>query len=289
EDDRHGFIDRDDFDNFFGVTDTVNDDSNLSDTALYQATWQFDVSGAVGALGVSVDLAAMGDFEPASRSDGLSTDVLRFEYSFDGVTFTDLITNSILDTSFQRSTITVGEFTFSGVIDPEVPGQSPEELLLTQPEVVYTMDSGALVAWNDPLLMNGVLIKEDFTTVSAPVTGQGSSLYVRFSANADNANEVLAFRNLTVTATPPPVLPGDYNADGTVDAADYTVYRDALAGVPGVTLQNETASSGEVDQADYTAWADNFGAASAVAVPEPLSATLAAAGLLVRPARRGRA
>jgi len=40
-------------------------------------------------------------------------------------------------------------------------------------------------------------------------------------------------------------LAGDYNDDGTVDAADDAVWRDAL--ISGATLLNETASLGTVD------------------------------------------
>lgn len=57
----------------------------------------------------------------------------------------------------------------------------------------------------------------------------------------------------TVVAAP---LAGDYNSDGLVNAADYTVWRDSLAG------GNPVGS--------YSAWAGNYGAtASAVGVPEP--------------------
>jgi hypothetical protein len=76
-------------------------------------------------------------------------------------------------------------------------------------------------------------------------------------------------------------LTGDYNNDGLVDAADYSVWRD------GGPLQNETASIGVVDAADYTAWRTNYGATAAavgVAVPEPAGALLlvALAGLASR-------
>lgn len=62
-----------------------------------------------------------------------------------------------------------------------------------------------------------------------------------------------------------PFLAGDYNDDGIVDAADYTVWRD------GSTLLNETVTPGFVTEEDYTVWQDNYGSASAalVAVPEP--------------------
>jgi hypothetical protein len=66
--------------------------------------------------------------------------------------------------------------------------------------------------------------------------------------------------------------PGDYNGNGTVDAADYVVWRD------GGPLMNEGASSGMVDVEDYNFWRARFGATSGsgsvAAVPEPGSALL---------------
>jgi hypothetical protein len=53
-------------------------------------------------------------------------------------------------------------------------------------------------------------------------------------------------------------LPGDYNRDGFVDAADYVVWRKNL-GV-STNMPNETLSLGFVDQADYDARRANFGA-----------------------------
>lgn len=63
-----------------------------------------------------------------------------------------------------------------------------------------------------------------------------------------------------------PPLPGDYNDDGSVDAADYTLWRD------GDPLPTETVSAGQNDAADYAVWLANYGApavAASVAVPEP--------------------
>jgi endo-1,4-beta-xylanase len=68
-------------------------------------------------------------------------------------------------------------------------------------------------------------------------------------------------------------LAGDFNGDGTVDAADYTVWRDSLG---GTLLLNETASLGVVDEADFDEWRLHFGASAAgsnahesASVPEP--------------------
>lgn len=55
-------------------------------------------------------------------------------------------------------------------------------------------------------------------------------------------------------------LPGDYNDDGFVNLADYTVWRDNLAG--SVTLPNDPSPS-QVTIEDLTLWRENFGAAAA--------------------------
>ncbi|QDU87933.1 hypothetical protein Pla175_13000 [Pirellulimonas nuda] len=77
-------------------------------------------------------------------------------------------------------------------------------------------------------------------------------------------------------------LDGDFNFDGAVDAADYTVWRDTLGS--GSILSADANENGVVDSEDYLVWADNFGAIIAagsvelepVAVPEPAAAWVAA-------------
>ena len=82
-----------------------------------------------------------------------------------------------------------------------------------------------------------------------------------------------------------PVLPGDYNGDGTVDAADYTVWRDAMA-AGATSLLNEHDSPGSVDEADYLVWKNHFGetagsgASALAAVPEPEGLVLWLAALV---------
>lgn len=68
-------------------------------------------------------------------------------------------------------------------------------------------------------------------------------------------------------------LPGDYNGNGAVDAADYTVWRDRLG--TGTSLPNDDRPG--VGQDDYTRWRTHFGqtlgsgsgAAVTATVPEP--------------------
>jgi hypothetical protein len=82
-----------------------------------------------------------------------------------------------------------------------------------------------------------------------------------------------------------PTLAGDFNSDGVVNAADYTLYRDNL----GTSFNlggngNEAgASAGVVDAADYALWSANYGSTAAgsalQAVPEPVGVALLGAGL----------
>jgi hypothetical protein len=80
-------------------------------------------------------------------------------------------------------------------------------------------------------------------------------------------------------------LLGDYNNSGTVDAADYVIWRN------GGPLQNEGASPGEIDQEDYNFWRSRFGmgaglgAAGTTAVPEPSTSSISAFCLMLILAR----
>ncbi|MEQ8849237.1 hypothetical protein [Botrimarina sp.] len=73
-------------------------------------------------------------------------------------------------------------------------------------------------------------------------------------------------------------LAGDFNHDGYVDAADYTVWRDTLGSTADLAADGD--GSGRIDQNDYVVWQQNFGATSArprsvaiPSVPEPASTT----------------
>ncbi|TWT37142.1 hypothetical protein KOR34_20890 [Posidoniimonas corsicana] len=78
---------------------------------------------------------------------------------------------------------------------------------------------------------------------------------------------------------PEATVPGDYNSDGVVDAADYTVWRDNLGAGAG-TLPNDP-DGGPIGDAQYTTWRTHFGSSVATSldlalapVPEPTSPAL---------------
>jgi hypothetical protein len=100
-------------------------------------------------------------------------------------------------------------------------------------------------------------------------------------------------------------LTGDYNGDGFVDAADYTVWRDAFES--GGSLLNDPTPEG-VDEDDYDYWRDNFGMTAPTgtgagaaghlapgespgansAVPEPATIVLLGLGMMTLLATRRR-
>jgi hypothetical protein len=86
---------------------------------------------------------------------------------------------------------------------------------------------------------------------------------------------------------------GDYNGNGTVDAADYTLWRNSF-GQMGAGLAADGNGDLKIDGQDYTYWKTRFGnsggGAGGVfsAVPEPGAGLLAVLAILVAPLRRRR-
>lgn len=86
-------------------------------------------------------------------------------------------------------------------------------------------------------------------------------------------------------STSTPVLNGDFNNDGKVDAADYNIWRENLS--TNNTLPNSNNLPGPVGQAHYDLWKSNFGkppgagagsGIMAAGVPEPASMLFALCG-----------
>jgi phospholipase/lecithinase/hemolysin len=142
------------------------------------------------------------------------------------------------------------------------------------------------------------------TDSAAPGLEAGNSSYDT-GLIVDNPNEYLFWDDLHPTAGVHAilgqrmlslfVLSGDYNDDGTIDAADYTVWRDAMTA--GASLANDP-TPGSVDESDFLYWRTHFGeslggGASAgeiapTAVPEPATGPIFFVTLLVGLAGRRR-
>jgi hypothetical protein len=89
--------------------------------------------------------------------------------------------------------------------------------------------------------------------------------------------------NIMIEFNAPPAVPGDYNGDGNVNAADYTVWRDTFSSTDDLRADGSGLTAGEpdgvVDLLDYGFWVSQFGngggaAITAAGVPEPCSVIL---------------
>lgn len=79
---------------------------------------------------------------------------------------------------------------------------------------------------------------------------------------------------------------GDFNADGVVDAADYTVWRDANGEESGLA---DGDGDGRATEADLAIWRANYGrtlGSTGTPIPEPAAWTLVLSAIAVTPTRR---
>jgi autotransporter-associated beta strand protein len=107
-----------------------------------------------------------------------------------------------------------------------------------------------------------------FSTMSLPALGTGKAWQMVYGPHS---------LSLTVVAPGSVIIPGDYNHNGVVDGADYTLWRDSLGST--TSLAADGNNDGSIDAGDYDIWKANFGhtssgSGSSAAVPEPAAALL---------------
>jgi hypothetical protein len=132
------------------------------------------------------------------------------------------------------------------------------------------------------------------STVFGGTTPQTASMTPSFSSGTRKrltAIDAAALSDLGWTVIPPPASSGDYNHDGTVNAADYTVWRNTRG--QGANLAADGDGSLWIDGGDFAVWKAHFGQivgastgleidSLALDVPEPAAiVSLVAAALLI--------
>ncbi len=140
--------------------------------------------------------------------------------------------------------------------------------------------------------------------IAAGATHAFMSTFVATTVGTFTANYLLNFSDeniagalnssITLTLTGTMRLPGDYNGDLKVDAADYTVWRMTMDQSVAAYDGADGDGDGMINTADFDVWRTHFGqtasgsgaAIATAVVPEPASCALFVAGALVFAFRR---
>jgi hypothetical protein len=265
-DDLNGFIVNSDFPGFFS-TITLNTDTDFVSEGVQSLKWELiNQSYFEGAQTPNVDTAIF--------NDPLGVDFIRFDL----INTTRLVPEEPVagvDPTFANMSVNFyGEFASN-------PGETENIQFFGSEVSVGEFEPGThevdIDLTGGGLLVGTSTVKGLNEFIADGLTIFGFQIYLNKSFSFDDPafawtiylDNVRAGRNVEA-------LQGDYNGDHTIDAADYTVWRDAF---PGGALTND--NDGIADQGDYTYWKDHFGesggsgaALSAAAAPEPSSLLL---------------
>lgn len=252
-----------------------------------------------GAISVDYDFAADADVL-AGGGFKVEVDITRFSGGF-GSMFFGLDPNLVATTSGGAAFLVVNETTDAAFLMQDDGGGSQRVKFIPfgmdNEENAVTEDIGGFSDFPFEVEMDvnapdgfdaGDTVTYDVNVNGSFVMSQSVVLdgdfggYLSFSSNSGGA----LYDNLKITAFEDRMLglAGDFNGDGTVDAADYTVWRANLGAADESSLNGNGSGSGGVDEADFNLWRTQYGqasgsAAASATVPEPSTVLLIVMGL----------
>ncbi len=241
-----GIIDDNNLDEFFGVTDTVNNDTS----GPVSASWSFDISGGTD-LGLLIDMGAMGDFE--------SSDVFTWSYSIDGGASMIAFQNAVDESASFTYTLASGTtrplndpMTMQDVILSNVLATFSTPLVGTGTELVLTLTADTN-GGTEAFAFQNIVIAEGFEPVEPPPPPPPEVLEI-YEIQGDGAasaydGDIVESRNNAVTALAPNGFfmqtPPD-RADGDVNTSDgIFVFQD---GAPTVNVGDYVDVLGTIDE-----------------------------------------
>ena len=104
-----------------------------------------------------------------------------------------------------------------------------------------------------------------------------------------SSGQITAARSSSFARVYTPLIAGDYNQNGVVDAADYVVWCNTL-GQSGSGLAADGNNNGSVDTGDFTVWRSHFGSTTGTGSGVPITsdrAGLSTPGISVVPEANG--
>jgi hypothetical protein len=134
----------------------------------------------------------------------------------------------------------------------------------------------------------GFALSSNITTDNAVVHLVSDDIYLDLKFTQFTSGGTFAYQRSTPSLALTPT--GDYNHNGIVDAADYTVWRDTLGSISNLAADGNV--NGVIDAGDYDVWKSNFGnhsgsgAGANAGVPEPTTFMLLLTGILTLGSRR---
>jgi amidase len=185
---------------------------------------------------------------------------------------------------FGQDVLEVSLATGGDLSDPSYIAQRDEGIRLIGTDGIQALlDANNLDALVCPYDWCGIGAVAGYPAIQVPAGFNQDPFSVSFAGMPFSEPELIeiafAFEQATLLRRPPVLLPGDFNGDGTVDAADYVVWRNGL----GTTYEEEDygvwrANSGRTLLASDGAALPSFEPASA-AVPEPTALFLVTIGV----------
>lgn len=159
------------------------------------------------------------------------------------------------------------------LVDLALPSFGNAALTLEDWQAAATQLAVSKFAW--PAYSEGMTI---FSRLEEPenhlINTTGRTQYrIRYATDddADNVTDYISYGTgdhpdpnmrptLTIQYFVPNSLPGDYDLNGTVNAADYTVWKSSFGATSGLGLLADGTGDGQVTLSDYVVWRDNLGA-----------------------------
>jgi len=190
-----GFFPTDDRFDIFGITNRAAAEDRNSFDILDDSAGSFapDTFGILK-TGKTDNVFGAADLANGDNPDGLGSVVWEFDISSATGPLEVAIDFAAMG-NFESSN---DSFDFTASID----GGPAQALFISSVDEnatkTYTLESGNTNNIDDPLLMNGMMLDNNFQTLIAPLSGTGSVLTLTLEASSNGGSEVFVFDNLQI-------------------------------------------------------------------------------------------